>query len=184
VSDHGAPAAIFMALTYSLLRAEATRASTPGEALRRVNRHLLDMNDSGMFVTILYGILDGATREFRFVRAGHDLPLVLDMRCEAIDLHLGVGQLLGVLPDPALDEQSVVLPPDGLLLMYTDGVTEAMDRDRKQFGVEGLRALLHPGGPLRVSAQGVCAAVREAVRAHTGSPAPQDDVTLVAVRVL
>ena len=184
VSDHGAPAAIFMALTYSLLRAEATRASTPGEALRRVNRHLLDMNDSGMFVTILYGILDGATREFRFVRAGHDLPLVLDMRCEAIDLHLGVGQLLGVLPDPALDEQSVVLPPDGLLLMYTDGVTEAMDRDRKQFGVEGLRALLHPGGPLRVSAQGVCDAVREAVRAHTGSPAPQDDVTLVAVRVL
>ncbi len=183
VSDHGAPAAIFMALTYSLLRAEATRASTPGEALRRVNRHLLDMNDSGMFVTILYGILDGATREFRFVRAGHDLPLVLDARCEAIDLHLGVGQLLGVLPDPALDEQSVVLPPDGLLLMYTDGVTEAMDRDRKQFGVEGLRALLHPGGPLRVSAQGVCDAVREAVRTHTGSPAPQDDVTLVAVQV-
>jgi len=88
------------------------------------------------------------------------------------------------LPDPALDEQSVFLPPDGLLLMYTDGVTEAMDGDRNQFGVEGLRALLHPGGPLRVSAQGVCEAVREAVRAHTGSSALQDDVTLVAVRVL
>ena len=183
VSDHGAPAAIFMALTYSLLRAEARRADTPGEALRRVNRHLLDMNDSGMFVTILYGILDGATREFRFVRAGHDLPLVLNVRCEVIELRLGVGQLLGILPDPALDEQSVVLPPDGLLLMYTDGVTEAMDLDRKQFGVEGLRALLRPAGPQRLSAQGVCEAVRDAVRAHTGSSAPQDDVTLVAVQV-
>jgi len=79
-------------------------------------------------------------------------------------------------------------------------LTEAMDEGRNQFGVEGLRALCFPGGPLRAStrpstptspslrsgsasAQGVCEAVRDAVRAHTGSPAPQDDVTLVAVRV-
>jgi len=57
VSDHGVPAAIFMALTYSLLRAEALRATSPGETLRAVNRQLLNMNSSSMFVTVLYGIL-------------------------------------------------------------------------------------------------------------------------------
>ena len=78
VSDHGVPAAIFMALTYSLLRAEAFRASSPGEALQAVNRQLLDMNPSGMFVTVLYGVLNRTTHDFQFARAGHDLPLILN----------------------------------------------------------------------------------------------------------
>ena len=181
VSDHGVPAAIFMALTYSLLRAEASRASAPGDALSSVNRHLASMNASGMFVTVLYGILNGATREFHYVRAGHDLPLVLDARREAIDLPHAPGQLLGVFPDPALDEQSVVLPPGGLLLMYTDGVTEAMDENGQQFGLERLRATLRAGA--RMAAQQVCDAVHQAVRAHNGAAAQHDDITLVAVQV-
>jgi serine phosphatase RsbU (regulator of sigma subunit) len=181
VTDHGVPAAIFMALTYSLLRAEASRARSPGEALRYVNRHLLGMNESNMFVTVLYGILDGATREFRYVRAGHDLPLLLDARREAISLRRSPGQLLGLFPELALDEQSVILPPGGLLLLYTDGVTEAMDEDRHMFGVEGLNSVLRANGS--PSAQAACDAVHDAVHAHCGSSAPHDDITLVAVRV-
>ena len=127
VSDHGVPAAIFMALTYSLLRAEAFRAASPGEALRAVNRQLLDMNASSMFVTVLYGILNRATRDFQFARAGHDLPLILNARREALDLVAGKGQLLGLFPNPLIDEQSLTLPADSLVVMYTDGVTEAMD---------------------------------------------------------
>ncbi len=181
VTDHGIPAAIFMALTYSLLRAEASRARSPGEALRSVNRHLLGMNESGMFVTVLYGILSGATREFGYARAGHDLPLLLDARREVVRLGYGVGQPLGLFPDPALDEQRVVLPSGSLLLMYTDGVTEAMDRDRQQFGLERLQAALRAGG--RLPAQAVCEAVGDGVRAHSGAAAQHDDITLVAVQV-
>ncbi len=180
VSDHGVPAALFMALTYSLLRAEASRAPSPAEALRNVNRHLMSLNASGMFVTVLYGILNGATREFHYVRAGHDRPLLLDARREAIEVSRGPGQLLGLFPEPTLDEQSIVLPPGGLLLMYTDGVTEAMDQERNQFGRRGLQASLRAAG--RTSAQDTCSVVRDAVSAYSGSTAPHDDITLVAVQ--
>ena len=101
VSDHGVPAAIFMALTYSLLRAEAFRAASPGEVLRAVNRQLLDMNASSMFVTVLYGILNRATRDFQFARAGHDLPLILNARREALDLIAGKGQSAGPVSESA-----------------------------------------------------------------------------------
>ena len=78
VSDKGVPAAIFMALTRSLLRAEATRVVSPRRALERVNQLLLDMNDEGMFVTLLYGILDAQQGTFAYSRAGHELPLLFD----------------------------------------------------------------------------------------------------------
>ena len=100
VSDHGVPAAIIMALTYSLLRAEAFRAASPAEALQAVNRQLLDMNASGMFVTVLYGVLNRATRDFQFARAGHDLPLILNARREALDLVAGKGQTAGSVSKP------------------------------------------------------------------------------------
>ena len=74
VSDKGVPAALFMALTSNLLRAEARRTNSAGDALRHVHRQLLEINDSGMFVSLLYGVLNGTTREFRYARAGHELP--------------------------------------------------------------------------------------------------------------
>ena len=181
VSDHGVPAAIFMALTYSLLRAEASRARSLSQALHSVNRHLLDMNESSMFATLLYGILNGATREFSYVRAGHEMPLLLDARGEIIGLEHGIGQPLGLFPEVALDEQSVGLPSDSLLLMYTDGVTEAMDRDGQLYGLERLHTVLR--AERRRSAQDICDSAWDAVRTYSGAAAPRDDVTLVAVRV-
>jgi len=180
VTDHGVPAAIFMALTYSLVRAEAKRAPSPGDALQNINRHLLDMNDSEMFVTVLYGLLNCVTREFRYVRAGHELPVLLDARREAIPLGRGEGQPLGVFPEPELDEQSVALPSGSLLLLYTDGVTEAIDRNGQPFGLSGLQAVLRADRP--TSAQAVCDAVYDAVRAYRDGAAQHDDIALVAVR--
>jgi serine phosphatase RsbU (regulator of sigma subunit) len=181
VSDHGVPAAIFMALTYSLLRAEASRAATLTEALRSVNRHLLAMNGSGMFVTVLYGILDGTTREFRYVRAGHELPLLLDKERQAIALDFSPGQLLGLFPHLALQEQSVILPPGGLLLLYTDGVTETMDTHGELFGRQRLQAVLRDHAT--ASAQASCDLIWSAVQMYGGAATPRDDVTLVAVRI-
>ena len=75
-----------MALTRSLLRAEATRVTSPRRALERVNKLLLDMNEAGMFVTLLYGILDAGRREFAYARAGHELPLMITAGGEAVSL--------------------------------------------------------------------------------------------------
>jgi sigma-B regulation protein RsbU (phosphoserine phosphatase) len=181
VSDHGVPAAIFMALTFSLLRGELARSESPGEVLRNVNCHLLDMNEADMFVTLLCGILDLSRREFHYVRAGHPPPLVLDAEGRAIDLPHGTGSTLGLFDEITLDEQSLILPHGGRLTLYTDGVTEAADPQGELFGVERLGDVLRLSPAL--SAQQACQAVLDAVSRHTGTTTPQDDITLVVLRV-
>jgi serine phosphatase RsbU (regulator of sigma subunit) len=173
------PAALLMALTRSLLRAEASRGGPPSEVLRSVNRHLLDMNDSRTFVTMLYGVLNQATREFEYVRAGHELPLVVAPRGEVIVPELGLGQPLGILPRPDLDAQTVMIPRDGTLLLYTDGVTEAVDPSGTFFETERLyeAASARRGA----SAQAMCDHLLQTVTAYRGSAPQADDVTLVAV---
>jgi serine phosphatase RsbU (regulator of sigma subunit) len=181
VSNHGVPAAIFMALTYSLLRVEARRGSSPGEVLRAVNRQLLEMNDSGMFVTILYGVLNRATRDFQFARAGHELPLILNARREPVPLKFGLGQILGILPEPSVDEQSITLPAGSLLVMFTDGVTEARSPGDEMFGEERLQAVLHAGQ--NPTAQAACEAALAEVRAFGDYSAQSDDITIIAVQM-
>jgi len=181
VSNHGVPAAIFMALTYSLLRAEAFRAASPAEALQAVNRQLLDMNASSMYVTVLYGVLNRVTRDFQFARAGHDLPLILNARREVVSLVAGKGQLLGLFPDPRIDEQRLTLPADCLVMLYTDGVTEAMDATGELFGEERLRSVLYAGR--NPTAQAACEAVLAEVRAFSDYAAQRDDITLIALQV-
>lgn len=181
VSDHGVPAAIFMALTYSLMRVEARRHSAPGDVLRAVNEQLQEMNDAGMFVTILYGVFNRATREFHFARAGHELPLILDARRDPLPLKAGAGQLLGLFPQPLIDEQCLTLPADSLLVLFTDGVTETRSPDGEMFGDERLQAVLYAGR--NPTAQAACEAALAEVRAF-GDYSPQsDDITIIAVHV-
>jgi len=170
-----------MALTYSLLRAEAFRAASPAEALQAVNRQLLDMNASSMYVTVLYGVLNRVTRDFQFARAGHDLPLILNARREVVSLVAGKGQLLGLFPDPRIDEQRLTLPADCLVMLYTDGVTEAMDATGELFGEERLRSALYIGR--NPTAQAACEAVLAEVRAFSDYAAQRDDITLIALQV-
>jgi serine phosphatase RsbU (regulator of sigma subunit) len=181
VSDKGVPAALFMALTFSLINTEARRSPSPREVLSNVNQYLLSMNESGMFVTVLYGIFDRLTREFRYARAGHDKPIVLDANGQAIELVVKPGQLLGVLPAPALDEQHLILPAGSTLLMFTDGVTEAMDVDGQLFGLGRLRTALQASRAGR--AQSICAEIWRVVQTFSGDQPAHDDVTLVAVKL-
>jgi serine phosphatase RsbU (regulator of sigma subunit) len=182
VSDKGVPASLFMALTYSLIRAEASRAvKSPRDALLTVNRLLLDMNAANMFVTVLYGILNCATLDFHYVRAGHNLPIVLNVNGQVVSLPSGIGQPLGMLPQPEIDEQRIKLQDGGTLLIYTDGVTEAFDAQRVMFGEERLAQLLRELHPL--SAQQICDRIDETVNDYTRPLQPHDDITLVTVKV-
>jgi sigma-B regulation protein RsbU (phosphoserine phosphatase) len=180
VSGHGVPSALFMALTYSLLRAEASRGIVPARVLHNVNRLLLDMSDSGMFVTMLYGILDGRSREFTYARAGHEPPLIIAATGEVICPEIGVGQPLGLFDDLMLDEQSIAIPTGGRLFEFTDGVTEAANENGLLFGQKGLRDVLRQNAHLDV--QDLCQAAYDSVRAYCGASGPQDDVLLVAIQ--
>jgi phosphoserine phosphatase RsbU/P len=180
VSGKGVPAALFMALTSSLLRAEITRGASPEEALHSVNRHLIARNVRNMFVTVLYGVLHRSTRTFEFVRAGHELPRVWDAAGAAQPIERGRALPLGLFSQSLLDAQTVVVPPGGTLLLYTDGVTEAMDVQGELFGLERLDVAVREAPT--VAAQQLCDYLVEAVTAYHGATPQADDLTLLAVR--
>ena len=175
----GMPAALFMALTRSLLRAEAGRAASPEAALRATNQHLAEMSTAGMFITILYGVLSYSTGEFIYARAGHELPLIWNMSGVPLAPARANGQPLGILPDPAIDVQTLRLPPGGTLLLFSDGVTEATDAQGGFFGLESIEATVqaHLGMP----AQQLCDRLVDRLTAYRGTAPQADDITLLAV---
>jgi sigma-B regulation protein RsbU (phosphoserine phosphatase) len=180
VSDKGLPAALFMALTFSLLRAESERSDDPIEVLRQVNHNLLKMNASGMFVTLLYGILDYRTGVMHYARAGHLLPVMLDGTGRSMPLRMGVGQPLGLFSKVELDEQEVALVPGGIMLFFTDGLNEAVDEKDEQFGlrrvVDLLQALREQSGKV------ICRRLWEAVKQHSRTAPNQDDFALLLIK--
>src|SRR6185295_17572136 len=113
---------------------------------------------------------------------GHELPLVIGPDGAVIVPEMGLGQPLGILPEPALDLQTVSIPSGGVLLLYTDGVTEAVDPAGNFFETERLYETARRTSGC--TAQVICVHLLEAITAHRG-PAPQaDDVTLVAVHAI
>jgi serine phosphatase RsbU (regulator of sigma subunit) len=182
VSDHGVPAALFMAMTVTLLRAEARRSLDPVEVLHNANRHLLETNALGMFVTLIYAILDLETGQLHFGRAGHELPILLDESASSLEVVRDVGQPLGLFVDPQIDEGTLQIPPDGVLLLYTDGVTDAVNPKVKPFGLTQLVSVLK--NESRAPAQSICDSVWKALERHRGSREQLDDVTLIALRNL
>jgi serine phosphatase RsbU (regulator of sigma subunit) len=180
VSDKGLPAALFMALTFSLLRAETERSDEPRQILLNVNRYLLKMNASGMYVTLLYGVLDCTTGKFTYSRAGHLPPIVLDKRGQALEIALQDGQALGLFKDVKLNLQEVVIPPGGLLLLSSDGLNEAVDPQGNEFGFERVRKEL--SGLRHESAKLICKKLWEAVVTHSEAMSHQDDFTTVVVK--
>ena len=181
VTDHGVPAALFMALTATLLRVEAQRPVSPKDVLMEVNRLLLNMNEAGMFVTLLYGILDCKENTFHYARAGHELPIVMNPKGKWKNVGQAVGQPLGLFDEPLIDEQTLDLPSDSLLVLYTDGVPNAMDKQNQRFGLENFLAAI--AGDKNQPAQKLCTQVLENMDAFRGEEAPYDDVTLVAVKI-
>ncbi|OGO42516.1 MAG: hypothetical protein A2W36_03895 [Chloroflexi bacterium RBG_16_58_14] len=182
VSDKGVPAALYMSLVYSLLRAEANRHRTPGSVLLAVNNLLIDMEVTHMYVTLVYGVLDYDRQEFSYARAGHPYPILLDASGRQQILAERVGQPLGMLPAPSLDEQSMPLPAGGVILLFTDGITEAADPLGSSFGDKRLVGALqrHAGLP----AQEICNSLYRLVDRHCGLTPQQDDITLLCLRHL
>jgi serine phosphatase RsbU (regulator of sigma subunit) len=189
VSDKGMPAALHMAQTQSLLRAEARHqtVTTPGRfpsptaVLRNVHRLLVDLGRSDMFVTVFFGVLDTAARCLTYARAGHDHPLVL--RGDEVLTLAGEGTLLGFdgIEDLHLSEEEVPLAPGDRLVLYTDGLTDAFSPAGQPYGLGRLRALLRDGAAL--PADELCDLLFAELAAYQGDTAQFDDMTALIIAV-
>jgi sigma-B regulation protein RsbU (phosphoserine phosphatase) len=127
VTGKGIAAALFMARTITQLRMEAMRKRSPSTILEAVNRALCEGNDAGMFVTIFCGILELDTGQFGFANAGHNPPLHLGADGGHVFLVVKKGLVAGILENAHYPMDAIRLQRDELLLLYTDGVTEALN---------------------------------------------------------
>lgn len=179
VCDKGVPAALFMMRTYSLLRARIGRRSAPAQVLHAVNRHLIRRNPGGMFVTLLYGILDAASGRFSYARAGHPSPFMLDARQQAAGVAQAGGQPLGLWPTPRLDVQDLTIPAGGLLLLFSDGLSDALAQEGVHTTLQGICAAAT--SEPQANAQSICERIWQDAVAGSGAGQP-DDFVVVAVR--
>ena len=182
VSDKGAHAALFMAVTRTLFRTEARRQSDPVAVLQAVHDGLLDVSTSDMFVTALYGILDLETRLFRYGRAGQDEPLWVTSAGEASFLG-GKGRFLGMWPgEPVLEERLLEFGEGDCLVVYSDGVTDMTDPSGEEFGRERLEGVVRQ---LRArSAEEIAEGLFERLQDHRKTAESFDDVAFVIVRAV
>lgn len=180
VSDKGLPAALFMALTFSLVRAEASKTTDPGKILQNVNRYLLGMNVAGMFVTLLFSILDLRSGTLSYCRAGHLPPLILDEKGVFMEIPQADGQPLGLFENVKIDRQEAQIPEGGLALLFSDGLTEPTNPAREEFGLEAVKQSLI--AHRQAGGNEICTALWEAVQRHSGEQAHQDDFTTVCIK--
>ena len=179
IADKGIPAALFMSLTRTLVRAAAKDVGHPAETLRRVNDLLIPDTQQGMFVTAVYGILSPETGEFLYANAGHNPPLWVKSNAGEMERLTRTGMALGVLEGTEMKERSIYLAPGDSLLLYTDGLTEAFSPAGELFGEERLSNILQ-------SAEGTLdetlGTVENAVKKFMSTLPPADDLTMLAVR--
>ena len=139
VSGKGVPAALFMMSSRTLLKGAAMRAPGPGEALEEVNEVLNEDNDACMFVTMIYAVYDPTTGVLTYASGGHDPPLVIHEDGNATQLPVTDGLALGVMSGFDYTHHTYELLPGDTVILYTDGVTEAINAKEEQLGLFRLR---------------------------------------------
>ncbi|MBV9434934.1 MAG: SpoIIE family protein phosphatase [Acidobacteria bacterium] len=173
VSGKGMPAALLMSAVRSIVRFLAPSSLGPGEVLGRLNRMLLNDFPRGHYVTMIYAVLDPASRKLTFSSAGHPAPLL----CHDSDvrpLHSDSGTPLGLLPGD-FSEHTVKLCHDFRLLFYTDGISEALNHNDEEFGAERVTNLVRQH-------HCVTSSLMQAVKEFRGNCAQKDDATVVVLR--
>jgi serine phosphatase RsbU (regulator of sigma subunit) len=177
VADKGAPAALYMAITRSLIRTHAARLSSPGKLLKAVNLELNQQDSSGMFVTTFCAALDPQRGELFYALAGHNPPLLRRSSGEVETLARG-GPALGVIAPAEYYDLALDLNPGDTLLVYTDGVTDALNNEGEDFGLARLTRAL---GSAPGMAKPVLDTILQQMDSFCGSAMQYDDITLFTV---
>ena len=179
VSDKGVPAALFMMSSRTLLKGSAIGKYEPGEVLKEVNDLLCEGNEAMMFVTLLYAVYDRNTGKLTYANGGHCTPYVRRADGTVIDLPLTGGMALGILDGQDYYQDTFELLPGDTVFLYSDGVSEAMNREGEEFGLERMSEVL-ANAPTD-DPRAVNDAVFEAVRTFAGDTPQSDDITCLTL---
>ncbi len=182
VSGKGASAAMFMAHSRAIIRAAALGQPGPARALGQANERILDDNQAGLFISAFYAGLDTRSGRLTYANAGHNRPLWWRAATGSCQALAGGGMVLGVSAGAAYQDQQIELAPGDLLVLYTDGITEALNGGQEMFGEARLRAAIAAASASHP--QQIVEAILAAVRSFGGETPQADDYTLVAVRRL
>lgn len=190
VADKGMPAALYMTVARTLLRAAALEAASAAEALQRVNDTLVEDTPEGMFVTLAYAVLHLESGELQIANAGHNPPLVLRSKTCQLEKITRSGMALGVEKGTPIENRTVLLDPGDMLIMYTDGVTEAFSPQGDPFGEERLIEVILQTAVCATGAEAsgaleageVLQAIDHSVSEFVVEDELSDDLTLLIVR--
>src|SRR3989475_6699215 len=184
VSGKGVPASLIMAICRSVLRAEAARNPSPADVLRKVNRQLYPDIKEDMFISMAYLILEHQRNRVTLARAGHDAPLLYQRRSQAVTPVKPPGMVVGIDSGSVFDrltvDFAVPLERDDCLVLYTDGVTETLNPEGDEFGLD--RTMQSVRASANDGAQAIVKKIIGDVRDFTGSAPQNDDITLIAIR--
>jgi sigma-B regulation protein RsbU (phosphoserine phosphatase) len=179
VSGKGVPAALFMVIAKTLLSNYALMGKSPKEVFETVNNTLCENNDAGLFVTCFMGYLDLETGEFVSVNAGHNPPLL--KRGGAYEYYKTKhGFVLAGMENTAYTESRIVLAPNDVLYLYTDGVTEADSRLKELYGEGRLLETINKNKDMNI--EELCAGIRRDIAIFANGAGQADDITMLAIR--
>jgi sigma-B regulation protein RsbU (phosphoserine phosphatase) len=179
VSGKGVPAALFMAVTRTLIRASAEDETDPAAIVTRVNNRLAENNPNLMFVTLLLGVLDLDTGELQWANAGHPPPLLIGADGAVREMPGRSGPACGVQEDLNYRGLTTRLQPGETLVGYTDGVTDAADAGGVQYGLERMIGVLSRQD---ATAARLTEGLLDDIRSHAKDVEQTDDITLIVLR--
>ena len=184
VSGKGVPASLIMAICRSVLRSQAIGNPSPADVLQKVNRQLYPDIKEDMFISMAYLALDHVRGTVTLTRAGHDAPLLYKHKTQAITPLKTPGMVVGIDSGDVFDrltkDVAVELESDDFIFLYTDGITEALDNEGNEFGLE--RTIASVRSSAKEGAQAIVARVIDDLRNFVGPTPQNDDITLIVIR--
>jgi sigma-B regulation protein RsbU (phosphoserine phosphatase) len=182
VSGKGVPAALFMALSRTLVRANVVDNPTASQAMQKANHLISQEAKMGMFVTLFYAVLDPEKRRLQYVNAGHNPPFAVRKSSGDVIMLRASGIAMGVLDDVSLEEKEIELESNDIVVFYTDGITEAINSAGEQFGEKRLVETIERNADLTVT--DLIGRVKDEVFNFAKGQPQHDDFTLVLLKVV
>ena len=179
ITGKGMPAAMLMANLQATIRSQASIFEESSDCLRGTNKLLFHSTDPEKFATVFYGILEPESGTMEFANGGHDAPLLLKKGKEIKSLH-ATGLLLGMMENASYNKGNITLDPGDTLLIYTDGVTEAMDTANNEYGLQRLHQ--HIADHNDKSSDELMNFIISDIRKHAEGTSQSDDITLMIIK--
>ncbi|NBC66222.1 MAG: SpoIIE family protein phosphatase [Bacteroidetes bacterium] len=179
ITGKGMPAAMLMSNLQATFRSQVLVNDDCSICISRTNKLLFRSTESTKFATMIYGALDPKTGKVKYTNGGHDCPIHFKKDVDPTELE-STGLILGILEDSEYSQESIQLESGDLLMIFSDGVTEAMDPDMEMFGTKRLKKLVQKNIDKPVTE--VASIILDGIKNHAGDTTQSDDITLMLIK--